>query len=48
VAQAEISVFALHHHESDLNSVVRYAKSIGMEPFELHCDQSGYLIELEN
>ena len=34
--------------ESDLNSVVRYAKSIGMEPFELHCDQSGYLIELEN
>ena len=35
-------------HESDLNSVVRYAKSIGMEPFELHCDQSGYLIELEN
>ena len=34
--------------ESDLNSVVRYAKSIGMEPFELHCDQFGYLIELEN
>ena len=34
--------------ESDLNSVVRYAKSIGMEAFELHCDQSGYLIELEN
>ena len=34
--------------ESNLNSAVCYAKSIGMDVFDLHCDQSGYLIELEN
>jgi len=34
--------------ESNLNSAVCYAKSIGMDVFDSHCDQSGYLIELEN